>query len=1358
MKTTKSITTKNRLISMILCVIMLIGSMPMTVRASVERFPYAIFAASSASDAIISTANNFVVNGGIATNGTFTFNNLPNGGGVRHENVGESMIRISRRIGDTYFSDNSVERHDSDYSSSNQILTIRNPIVAGGSIELTGNIDLHSSLMARGDIVLNGELINQNSNIVIYSEQGDIIINNHNNVNLGGNTLLYAPNGNVVITSNNVGVRGVIIAQTVSFNSPNVNIDYRTAVADFVGITSEASEPPKFLPSCGFGGTIVPPITTGNAMIRIVNGNGLAGNNVNRRVLNIDVLELILGTAIKANDIYGFEIVTWGARDDNRQVFIDVNGVSSPMFHGSSTPIADRINAIMSNGNISPRTEQNFLRYMNKYDGNPKAADDIVEITPFVTIENPSEFNVTVRANNDHLAVVVSVTLLGADGETLGFLTYSSLDDNGEWGQFVSFIECGECIDCVDLRTLEFERVIALNEDAYFSVEILFDSKGSVYSIDGQFSEVLVTDDVSALQALNDVQRLLEIENPFIELIHHDTFTNRVVGYNAYLFRQVYNEISVMGRYVTVVAKNDGQTLSLDSSFLSISNVNIIPNITAESVMSEFGVDNAELVIFSFDEFQDEPVLAYLVSTWDEELLVSADNGEVIEKGSTELEDNVVVATENITTFRGQGRNDEILTCQSGRRIFVGRRNNHNMGDWDNGASVDDFLRRWLNIIDIIDVVNVPVMQRTHNRDIYHYEQTFNIGNVPLRVYARKMIVSVNRGVENADGNLEDLVLFNPDTNREEDRIRVGEIISIHSNLISDMELRMPFRRVTFNNILPASVVAENVEVVLPNARLVEVISNPNVIVDTIRPVIHTWNLRWDDCECSIKPVENNIENEPRIVYVFLDIQRGSTYYVCAITGEVLNRCDGCGFGHPLGKGLDAGRFELVGDRYVAIPMQLQYFPITRAESGAFQMSTTRQCVVACITNNCEVRNGRIQARELNDDGNRPSINVIESVTSFFNNPESVSAYLNAIRACEWFVKSFGKHKFTRSENLDLNITESDLIFIVGSFTASDERRNQAYAGVTHVRFTEPYDQPYSSAVNFGTFVHEFQHGVHINKNHTSTDNRTNYAIFEGYADVFAHFATYNDTARNNWVRRTSCAGADAPSNRTGRYIPTFNIDFNSSSISSSRRPHAYIPFIVHPVWIMHGREMVVDGVVTREDDGIDIKLLQELYYSSLDKGTYTRNATMNSVRTNVIKAARAMWQSKNEDIRLTSTQVQTILSAFGEMRAWDTSQNLYIMGVDAEQNWIAIHNPGENVLAMDGMYLSNDRDNLAMWRIPRIIVRPGTIILIGGVDNVDEDLPKRANAIFNFVSGSIVFLVRRIGDDITIISTFTII
>ncbi|MCL1866139.1 MAG: leucine-rich repeat protein, partial [Oscillospiraceae bacterium] len=236
---------------------------------------------------------------------------------------------------------------------------------------------------------------------------------------------------------------------------------------------------------CKFGGVINSPIGGSDSFM-----NGNASDSSSRTSLNFDVLDLIDGTAIQANDIYGIEVVTWGDNTENRQVTIEVNGNASPRFHGSTSPHADRIWAIMSHGNTpnnGGRTQQNTLRYMNIYGSTTDIWNNLVPLTPFVSSANPSSFNVRVRPNDNHPSLVTAVTLLDENGDVLGAASYSTSDGSGTWSMLESFVEgciCGECDDGDDETgtndgskeydyTIDYETVSSWVEDGQNKHNIL---------------------------------------------------------------------------------------------------------------------------------------------------------------------------------------------------------------------------------------------------------------------------------------------------------------------------------------------------------------------------------------------------------------------------------------------------------------------------------------------------------------------------------------------------------------------------------------------------------------------------------------------------------------------------------------------------------------------------------------------------------------------------------------------------------------------------------------------------------------------------------------------------------------------
>lgn len=206
-----------------------------------EKYPYTLFAGSSTEGAITVNAGNFCINGNVATNGTIVSSGNMNVNGTKTENAGFDMIYIFDKIDTKYFSGNNVEEHTEDYVLDELNININTPTEVLGEAELTGNININTALKAFEDVTLNGEVKNTNDS-VIYSKYGDIVIDS-TNVNLNG--LVYAPFGSVEVKAMNLNLNNVvIIADSIVLDCPNVNANYSTNAAEFVGTVSEPLDIP----------------------------------------------------------------------------------------------------------------------------------------------------------------------------------------------------------------------------------------------------------------------------------------------------------------------------------------------------------------------------------------------------------------------------------------------------------------------------------------------------------------------------------------------------------------------------------------------------------------------------------------------------------------------------------------------------------------------------------------------------------------------------------------------------------------------------------------------------------------------------------------------------------------------------------------------------------------------------------------------------------------------------------------------------------------------------------------------------------------------------------------------------------
>ena len=228
-----------RILSGIMSVAMaatLLPSLPAVAEDAAEKYPYTMFAASDTEGAITINANNFCVNGNIATNGTIVSSGNMNVNGTKTENADEEMIYILKKLNYSYFSGDNVETYADDYSFEDLNININNPMDVNGTLELTGNINLNSGIKAVEDVTINGEVKNTN-NSVICSETGDINIET-SNVNFSG--LIYAPYGDINIDTDNLNLNNVIIiGQTITIDCPSINANYSNSMAELVGTTSD---------------------------------------------------------------------------------------------------------------------------------------------------------------------------------------------------------------------------------------------------------------------------------------------------------------------------------------------------------------------------------------------------------------------------------------------------------------------------------------------------------------------------------------------------------------------------------------------------------------------------------------------------------------------------------------------------------------------------------------------------------------------------------------------------------------------------------------------------------------------------------------------------------------------------------------------------------------------------------------------------------------------------------------------------------------------------------------------------------------------------------------------------------------
>jgi murein DD-endopeptidase MepM/ murein hydrolase activator NlpD len=113
------------------------------------------------------------------------------------------------------------------------------------------------------------------------------------------------------------------------------------------------------------------------------------------------------------------------------------------------------------------------------------------------------------------------------------------------------------------------------------------------------------------------------------------------------------------------------------------------------------------------------------------------------------------------------------------------------------------------------------------------------------------------------------------------------------------------------------------------------------------------------------------------------------------------------------------------------------------------------------------------------------------------------------------------------------------------------------------------------------------------------------------------------------------------------------------------------------------------------------------------------------------------------------------VFSGETEFESWAFSGgSLIISNVRTATNgWIELTNLGEAVSARE-LYLSNDADNLRMWRIPAVIIRPGETVRIAANNNSADDVLKRMQANFRPRANEMFYLTDSVGNTVSTFGT----
>ena len=248
-----------RALAFFLCGALAVSMMPFAAAQAKENgnedYPYVVYTGDSG-NSLDFCKSNLTVNGNIHSNGKLAINagnvNI-NGecGAVEGIDKGQgnfnvqrvdsaakivSMVSISDKIKTAYFTNNCDQFKDS-YVQKDINVNLNRSAFSSSDIHLSGNIALNCSVGSTGNIVFDGNALNAN-NTVLYSENGNITINN-DNANVNG--LIYAPNGVVIVKGQNFDVNGAIIAKKVIIDSGTVNINHNGLISQIINYNPSSS-------------------------------------------------------------------------------------------------------------------------------------------------------------------------------------------------------------------------------------------------------------------------------------------------------------------------------------------------------------------------------------------------------------------------------------------------------------------------------------------------------------------------------------------------------------------------------------------------------------------------------------------------------------------------------------------------------------------------------------------------------------------------------------------------------------------------------------------------------------------------------------------------------------------------------------------------------------------------------------------------------------------------------------------------------------------------------------------------------------------------------------------------------------
>lgn len=280
----------------------------------------------------------------------------------------------------------------------------------------------------------------------------------------------------------------------------------------------------------------------------------------------------------------------------------------------------------------------------------PTSVDEVADAYISWTTSNLSVINSNGRVTRPEANTAVTITATA----TLGGETASrDFEVVVIKKRSMSIEEAKATIELSDISWLQ-----ALNEsDDEFFISYN-ESSDQVKGIDGKFTTLSIDNADDALDALQSVHTILGVSDPYEELainkVHSSEYGTQ------YSFLQNYDGLKVFGRNIVASANPEGESNFVSSSFLAteiLDTAKASGDLTAsylqdycETVAVQYANDNhtngsfdvrpgnTQKVIFSLGNYQNTPVVAYIVNIYgydedgylEEDIVVSAKSGEVI--------------------------------------------------------------------------------------------------------------------------------------------------------------------------------------------------------------------------------------------------------------------------------------------------------------------------------------------------------------------------------------------------------------------------------------------------------------------------------------------------------------------------------------------------------------------------------------------------------------------------------------------------------------------------------------------------------------------------------------------------------